>query len=163
MRADAEYHVAVQLRFPRDEIAHHVDADHLLVHRVGLDVLAVERDAFRRCVQPLQRLDQPSGARRRRDLRRSEMSDGRATELAVQAEQRHQIDHRQRLGGNNFEVTQIGRIESGGGQQVGEQLLVGFCTLPGSVFVEFDRDERRLGLATEAGIAQACGSPSLRW
>ena len=78
------------------------------------------------------------------------MSDGGSAELAVQAEQRHQIDHRQRLGGNDFEVTQIGRIQFGGGQQVGEQLLVDFCTLPGSVFVEFDRDERRLGLATEA-------------
>ena len=57
---NTEHHVTVQVRFARDEIAHHVVAYHLLVHRVGLDVFAVERDAFRRRVHPLQRLDQPA-------------------------------------------------------------------------------------------------------
>ena len=77
------------------------------------------------------------------------MPDGSSAQLPVQAEQRHQIDHRQRLGGNDVEVSQIGRIQARGRQQIGEQLLVGFWTVPGSVFVEFDRNERCLSLADE--------------
>ena len=60
---DPEHHVAIELRLPGDQVAHHVGAHHLLVHGVGFDVLAVERDALLRGAQPLQRL-RPSGATR---------------------------------------------------------------------------------------------------
>jgi hypothetical protein len=43
--ADPEHDVGVQVRFPGDQVADHVDAHHVLVDRVRLDVLAVEPDA----------------------------------------------------------------------------------------------------------------------
>ena len=46
MRANTKHHIVIQLRFPGDEIAHHVDAYHLLMHGVSLDVLAVGMDRF---------------------------------------------------------------------------------------------------------------------
>ena len=60
MRANPEDDVAVQMRFSCNEITDHVVAHHLLVHRVGFDVFAIERNAFRRSVQPLQRFYQPA-------------------------------------------------------------------------------------------------------
>ena len=61
MRADTEHHIAIQLWFPRDEIAHHVDAHHLLMYGVSLDVLAVERDTFLPA-RPAAAVPRPTGA-----------------------------------------------------------------------------------------------------
>ena len=60
-----------------------------------------------------------------------------------------QVHHRQRLGGDNVEIGQIGRIESGGGQQIGEQLLMHPLPAPRPVLVEFNCHERCLGLTAE--------------
>src|SRR6202044_3954997 len=79
------------------------------------------------------------------------MSDGSAAELAMQAEQRHQIHYCQRLGGNLFEVRQVCRIQSSRGEQVGEQLLMKSGAMPSAVFIEFDCDERCFRLTTKTG------------
>ena len=163
MRTYPKHDVAVEVRLAGNQITDHVVAHDLLVYRVGLNMFAVERNARRRRVEALQGLDHPSGARRRRDFRRGEMSDRGAAQPAVQTEQRHQVHHSQRLGGNSLEVTQIRRVQFRRGQQIGEELLVQPGTLAGAVFVELDRHEGRLGSARSgAESAQACGSPSLR-
>ncbi len=45
MRADPEDDIAIQLGFPRNEIADHVDSHDVFMHRVGLHVLTVKPDA----------------------------------------------------------------------------------------------------------------------
>ena len=60
--ADTKYHVVVELRLTRHQVGDDIHPYHLLVHRVGLDVLTVKRDAFRWRVEPSQRLDQAAGA-----------------------------------------------------------------------------------------------------
>jgi hypothetical protein len=42
---DAEHDVAIQLRFPCDQVADHIGPHHLLVNGVGHQMLAVERHA----------------------------------------------------------------------------------------------------------------------
>jgi hypothetical protein len=57
---DSEYHIAIELRFGSQQITDHVDAHHLLVDGVGLDVLGVEVDAGFGGVHPPQRFDEPA-------------------------------------------------------------------------------------------------------
>ena len=53
---DAEHHIAIQQRFPRDHVTDHVGPNHLFVNGVGLDMLAVEADTRFRRAHSLQRL-----------------------------------------------------------------------------------------------------------
>ncbi len=99
-RPDSEHHVAVELGFAGDQITDHVGAHHLLVHRVGLDVFEVERSAIFMRTKAFECLRHPAGPRRRRHLGGGEMTDGRAAKSSMQPEQRHQVHHGQRLGGD---------------------------------------------------------------
>ena len=121
---DAEHHIALQMRFPCDHVTDHVGPNHLFVNGVGLDMFAVEADARFGRAHSLQRLHQPARTGRRGDLGRREMPYRRAAELAVQPEQRHQVHHGQGVGRDVVEVAQIRRVQAGGVQQVGEQLLM---------------------------------------
>src|SRR5689334_17380414 len=64
VRPDTEDDVVLELRLLSDEIAHHIDTHDVFVHRVGLDVLAVELDAGRRRLQALQGLHHALRSRR---------------------------------------------------------------------------------------------------
>src|SRR5690349_3054109 len=77
------------------------------------------------------------------------MADGRPAELAVQTEQRHQIDRRQCVGGYVVEVRKVTGVQAGGVHQVGVELLVNQRPSATAVFVELDRHERRLGLTDQ--------------
>ena len=57
---DTEHDVAIQLRFPCDQVADHIGPHHLLVYGIGHDMLAVERHARFGRAHPLKRLHQPS-------------------------------------------------------------------------------------------------------
>jgi hypothetical protein len=50
------------------------------------------------------------------------MADGGTAQFAVQTEQRHQVDARQRIGGHIVEVREVGRVEACGFHQAGEEL-----------------------------------------
>ncbi len=106
---DSENDVAVQCGLAADQITHHIGAHHLLVHRVGFDVFAVEPDAGLGSAHPLQGVDQPPRARRRGDLGGGEVADRRSAVGAVQAEQRHEVHDGQRFGGHGVDVTEVGR------------------------------------------------------
>lgn len=66
--SNSEHHVAIEVWLPRDQVAHHVRSDHLLVNRVGLDVFKVEVEARRWSAKAFQRLDHAAGSGRRGDL-----------------------------------------------------------------------------------------------
>ena len=74
------------------------------------------------------------------------MSDRGAAQIAVQTEQRHQVDRREGVGGHVVEVGEVRGVQAGGVHQVGEQLLVNSIATACAIFVEFDRDKRRLRL-----------------
>src|SRR4051812_2573991 len=86
-RLDAEDHITLQMWLAHNEICDDVCADHLFVNRVGLDVFTVETHARIGGAHALQRVDETARTRRRSDLRRREMADGRAAKRAVQTEQ----------------------------------------------------------------------------
>ena len=109
-RPDAEHHVGLKVRLARDEVADDVGPHHLLVHGVGFDVLA-EADARFRRVHPVQSVDQSARSRRGRDLGCGEVTDRGAAQIAMQAEERHQVDRCQRLRGHVIEVVQIRRVQ----------------------------------------------------
>jgi hypothetical protein len=52
------------------------------------------------------------------------MADGGTTQLAVQAEQRHQVDGCQCVGWRVVQIREVRRVEARGGHQVGVQRAV---------------------------------------
>jgi len=82
-RPDAEDHIRFQMRFPNQQIAHHVGAYDLFVHGVGLDVLAIELDTRPRRPEPLECLHQAPRSGRRGDLGRGEVPDRGSAQFTV--------------------------------------------------------------------------------
>lgn len=84
-RAHAEDHVGVQVRLAGEQIADHIGTRHLIVHRVGLDVLVVEIDTPRRDFKTAQSLRYPPRSRLGGDLGRGEVADGCPAQFAALA------------------------------------------------------------------------------
>ena len=84
-------------------------------------------------------------------LEQREVADDRAAQPAVQAAQRHQVDGRERLRGDDVEVGAVARVEPERVHRVGEQLRVDALGAAAAVLVGLDLDQRRLRRSAEAG------------
>ena len=101
---------------------------------------------------------------RRRHLEQREVADERAAQAAVQAEQRHQVDGRERDAGQPVEVRAVGGVEP-------ERRHGLRRTAPRACGRRGRRRTRRPGSRpappsarpVRRGIAQECGSASLSW
>ena len=113
----------------RDKVADDVDTHHLFVHGVCLYVLCIEPDARFGCTHPLQRVDETTRARWRGDLGGGEVADGGAAYGSLcNPNSDMRLTTARASAGTCVEVAEVGRVEPGGVQQIGEQLLVQVIT-----------------------------------
>ena len=76
----------------------------------------------------------------------AKMPDRGAAQLAAQTVERHQIDRREGVGGIGVEIGEVSGVQTRGVHQVGEQLLVHQMSTATGIFIELDRNKRRLCL-----------------
>jgi hypothetical protein len=150
------------------QAAREVDGGDRLVHRVGLHVLVEERRrrGFGEA-EPAQAGGVAAVGDRRGHLEQRQVADDRAAQAPVQAAERHQVDGRQRRGGQMVEVGAVAGVEADGRHGVGEQLRVHAVGPPAAVLVGLDlhqRGLRRPGQARDrprvrVGLLELVGRP----
>src|SRR5690606_24178382 len=111
-RVDPEGDVPGEVRLGLHQPADHVVPHHLLVHRVGLDVLVVEVLGGRPRAGAAHRLREPPGTGRRGDLDRGEVTHQGAPEGAVQPEQGHEVHGDQQLGAGGVQVAAVRGVQA---------------------------------------------------
>ena len=141
---------ALERRVLAGEAAGEVDRRDVLVHRVGDDVLVVERGRVAVEAEPAQAVGVAPVGDRRRHLEQRQVADDRPAQPPVKPEHRHEVDGCERDGREVVDVGAVARVEPERVHRAGEQRRVDAVGVAAAVLVGLDLDHRRLRAAGQA-------------
>ena len=134
----------VEQRLLAREAAREIDGGDRLVDRVGHDVLVEERRRALAAAQPAQAARVAAVGHRGLHLEEREVADDRPAPAAVQAEQRHEVDGRERHARQQVDVGAVARVQAERLHRVGEELGVDALGDAAAVLVGLDLHHRGL-------------------
>ena len=149
-RGGAPQDVARELGLLAREAARQVDGRHGLVDRVGEYVLVEEGRHALAASEPAQAVGVAAVGDRRLHLEEREVAGDRAAQAAVQAEERHEVDRRERHRRQVVEVRAVARVQAQRVHRVREELRVDALGVAAAVLVGLDLHERGLRPAVQA-------------